>query len=176
MSIAEELLTEFEVQAPITRRFLEHLPEDKLTWKPHKKSMTAGQLALHIAKVPGGIVQLVAANPVEARDAFVFPQPATFAEVLEAHDECVVTARNVLPSYDDAAMRETWRLVAGGKEVFAQPRVTFLRDVMFSHLYQHRGQFSVYLRLLNIAVPSTWGPSADELPRFMQQLTATHAA
>jgi hypothetical protein len=65
-------------------------------------------------------------------------------------------------------MRESWRMIAGGRQVLAQPRCEFVRDVMLSHLYQHRGQFSVYLRLLNVAVPASWGPSADEAPAFMQ--------
>jgi len=159
------LLAEFESQAPITRRFLERLPEDKLTWKPHEKSMTAGQLALHLALVPGGLVQFVQSNPAQAPD-FQFPQPATRDEVLKTFDENVATARNLLPTFDDAAMNETWHLNAGGKEVLAQPRGLFLRDVMFSHWYQHRGQFSVYLRILNVPVPARWGPSAAEPPPF----------
>ena len=77
MSIAEMFLAEFEVQAPITRKFLERLPEDKLKWKPHAKSMTAGQLAYHLATVPGGIAQFVKNNPAEAPKSFEFPQPAS---------------------------------------------------------------------------------------------------
>jgi len=168
-SIAQSLLAEFEVQAPVTRRFLERLPEDKLTWKPHEKSMTAGQLAYHLAAVPGGIVQFVQMNPREARNEFVFPQPASLDEILKAFDASVATVREALPAYDDAAMQESWRLVKGGRELFAVPRMGFLRDIMFSHWYQHRGQFSVYLRLLNVAVPASWGPSADEKPLFMQR-------
>jgi uncharacterized damage-inducible protein DinB len=169
MPIAKEFLAEFEAQAPITRKFLERLPEDKLTWKPHEKSMTAGQLAFHLATVPGGIVRFVGSNPAQAPEKFNFPQPASRDEILKAFDESVATVRSVLPTYNDAAMNETWRLMAGDKELFAVPRGGFLRDVMLSHWYQHRGQFSVYLRLLNIAVPASWGPSADEPPVFMQQ-------
>jgi uncharacterized damage-inducible protein DinB len=168
-SVAQALLAEFEAQAPVTRKFLERLPEGKLTWKPHEKSMTAGQLALHIATTPGGMVQLVQENPKQARSEFVFPQPASRDEILKAFDESVATVRTQLPKFDDAAMHETWRLVAGERELFAVPRMGFLRDGMFSHWYQHRGQFSVYLRLLDVAVPATWGPSADEAPPFMQQ-------
>jgi uncharacterized damage-inducible protein DinB len=168
-SIAQSLLAEFETQAPITRRFLERLPEDKLTWQPHEKSLTAGQLALHIAKVPGGIVMFVAENPRQARDKFEFPQPATRDEILKAFDECIATVRSQLPKYDDAAMQESWRLVKDGRELLSQPRGEFLRNIMFSHWYQHRGQFSVYLRLLNVPVPASWGPSGDEPPLFVQQ-------
>jgi uncharacterized damage-inducible protein DinB len=168
-SIAQSFLKEFLTQAAITRRFLERLPEDKLTWKPHEKSMTAGQLALHIAKVPGGIIQFVAENPRQTLGKFEFPQPASRDEILKAFDESVATVRSQLPKYDDTAMNETWRLMAGNKEIVSLPRREFIRDIMLSHWYQHRGQFSVYLRLLNVAVPASWGPSGDEPPLFVQQ-------
>jgi len=168
MSIANEFLAEFEIQAPITRKFLERLPEDKLTWKPHEKSLTAGQLAFHIALGPGGIIQFVKNNPAEAPKSFEFPQPATHAEILKAFDESVEAVRMHLPQFDDAAMRESWRMMAGGRQVLAQPRCEFVRDVLFSHIYQHRGQLSVYLRMLDVPVPASWGPSADEAPIFMQ--------
>jgi uncharacterized damage-inducible protein DinB len=168
-SIAKSMLAEFETQAPITRKFLERLPENKLTWKPHEKSLTAGQLAFHLASVPGGIVRFVQNNPAQAPTSFEFPQPASRAEILKTLDESIATVRSLLPKFDDAAMRETWHMVAGDRELMAQPRGEFLRDVMLSHWYQHRGQFSVYLRLLNVAVPASWGPSADEAPAFMQQ-------
>ena len=167
-SMAQSMLAEFEAQAPITRRFLERLPEDKLTWKPHEKSMTAGQLALHLATVPGSIVKFVQNNPAQVPTSFNAPQAASRAEILKAFDESVETVRNLLPKFDDAAMKESWHLMAGDKELFAQPRGQFLRDVMLSHWYQHRGQFSVYLRILNVPVPASWGPSADEPPPFMQ--------
>jgi uncharacterized damage-inducible protein DinB len=166
-SIAQSLLAEFVIQAPITRRFLERLPDDKLTWKPHEKSLTAGQLAYHLASVPGGICRFVQNNPAQAPN-FNFPQPESRAEVLKTFDESIATVREILPTYDDDAMHETWRLVAGDKELMAQPRGLFIRDVMLSHWYQHRGQFSVYLRMLNIPVPASWGPSGDEAPLFMQ--------
>jgi len=169
MSIAQSLLTEFETQAPITRRFLERLPEDKLTWKPHEKSMSAGQLAYHLAFVPGGVARFVQNNPAQAPESFNFPQPASCQEILKTFEESIATVRTLLPRFDDASMRETWRLVAGGHEVLAQPREQFVRDVMLSHWYQHRGQFSVYLRMLNVAVPASWGPSADEPPIFVQR-------
>jgi uncharacterized damage-inducible protein DinB len=168
-SIAQVFLAEFEAQAPITRRFLERLPEDKLTWKPHEKSLTAGQLALHIANVPGGVARFVGENPRQAREKFEFPQPQNKAEILKAFDETIAAVHNQLPIFDDAAMNETWRLMAGSKELYAVPRAGFIRDIMFSHWYQHRGQFSVYLRLLDVAVPASWGPSGDEPPLFLQQ-------
>jgi uncharacterized damage-inducible protein DinB len=168
MSFAKTLIAEFEQQAPVTRRFLERLPDEKLTWKPHPKSMTAGQLAFHLAAVPGSVARFALINPAQAPD-FNFPQPASVNEVLRALDESIETVRSVLQSMDDTAMNEIWRMNAGEKEVFAQPRGLFLRNAMLNHWYQHRGQFGVYLRLLDIPVPASWGPSADEMPASMQQ-------
>lgn len=167
-SIAQSFLAEFETQAPITRRFLERLPEDKLTWKPHERSMTAGQLAYHMAFVPSGVVGFVASNPAQVPKEFNFPQPASREEILKMHDDGVAKVRESLPKFDDAAMNEPWTLMAGDKQLATQPRMQFVRDVMLSHWYQHRGQFCVYLRLLNVPVPASWGPSGDEPPLFMR--------
>jgi uncharacterized damage-inducible protein DinB len=167
MTIAQAFLAEFDAQAPITRRFLERLPEDKLTWRPHAKSMTAGQLGFHLASLPGGIVHFVRDNPAQAPKSFDFPQPASGQEILDTFDESARAVRSLLPQFGDAAMKETWRMVVGEQEVMAQPREEFVRDIMFSHWYHHRGQLGVYLRLLSVAVPASFGPSADEAPAFM---------
>jgi len=169
MSLAQSMLAEFEIQAPITRRFIERLPADKLTWKPHQKSMTAGQLACHLARVPGAICRFVQPNPVQAPGFAPEQQPGSIEEILKMHEESASIVRSELPKFDDAKMHETWRLVREGKEVLAIPRGLFLRDVMLSHWYQHRGQFAVYLRILGVPVPASWGPSADEPPLFMQK-------
>jgi uncharacterized damage-inducible protein DinB len=171
MSVAQQLFAEFEEQIPITRRFLERLPEDRLMWKPHDKSMSAGQLAFHIAFVPGAVVKAVQQNPWQAPD-FNMPQPASLQEVLQKYEESVAAVKSYLPHSDDACMRETWRLLQGDKELLAIPRAQFVRDIMLNHWYQHRGQFGVYLRLLNVAVPASWGPSADEEPRLLEKRQA----
>jgi uncharacterized damage-inducible protein DinB len=175
VSIAQTLLAEFELQAPITRRFLERLPEDKLTWKPHEKSMTAGQLAYHLASVPVGVLRFAQSSPAQVPEFADFPQPTSRQEILKTFEECIAGVRELLPKLDDAAMNEKWRLLSGGEEVLAQPRALFLRDVMLSHWYHHRGQFCVYLRLLNVAVPASFGPSADEPPLFMQRARSAAA-
>jgi len=169
MSIAQAILNEFEGQVPVTRKFLERLPENHLTWKPHEKSMSAGQLAFHLAFVPGGVIQFVQNSPAPAPDFASFPQPATKQEILAKYEESVGTVRNLLPKMDDAKLHETWRMVQGDKEVLAVPRAQFIRDIMLNHWYQHRGQFSVYLRILNVPVPASWGPSADEPAPFVQR-------
>ena len=95
-SIAQSLLSEFEIQAPITRRFLERLPEDKLTWKPHEKSMTAGQLAYHLASVPGGVIKLAQINPAQVPEFAGFHQPSALDEVFRTLDESIATVREIL--------------------------------------------------------------------------------
>lgn len=165
MSIANDLLTEFEAQAPVTRRFLERLPADKLTWKPHEKSLTAGQLAYHLALVPGGVVSGAQQDTITP-PSFQFPQPESTAQIFEAYEKSIATVRAAMPAFTDEAMRATWRIADGDKELLAIPRFNFLRDIMLNHWYQHRGQFSVYLRLLDVPVPSSWGPSADESSAF----------
>jgi uncharacterized damage-inducible protein DinB len=169
MSLAESMLAEFEAQVPITRKFLERLPGDRLAWKPHEKSMSAGQLALHIARVPGGSVRFVQQNPAQAPNFNNVPQPSSLGEILAAFEESIGTVRTVLPQFSDATMQETWRMVQGDREVLSIPRAQFLRDIMLNHWFQHRGQFCVYLRLLNVAVPASWGPSGDEQPVFLQK-------
>ena len=177
MSIAQDFLSEFEIQARNTRKFLERIPEDKLTWKPNEKSMTFGQLGFHIGFVPGGIAQLVVENPAHApENPFVFPQPASLAEILKAHDSSVAAVRSLLPKFNDAAMQETWILMGGSQHLVEVPRMVFVRDILLSHWYQHRGQLCVYLRMHNIAVPATWGPSADEAPNFVMRAELATAA
>jgi uncharacterized damage-inducible protein DinB len=176
MSFAETILAEFEAQHPITRKFLERLPEDRLTWKPHERSMTAGQLALHIATVPGGVIRLVQQGTSQVPNFNAMTQqPSSVREILDTHDNSAIAVRSILPQFDDSAVQENCRLFQGDTEVLAVPRTFFLRDIMLNHVYQHRGQFSVYLRVLNVPVPASWGPSADERPELSQQ-TRTQAA
>jgi uncharacterized damage-inducible protein DinB len=173
VSIANDFLAEFEMQAPITRKFLERVPADKLTWKPHQKSLTAGQLALHIAANPSGILRIVQDNPSFTEGQFLFPDPASHEEILRTFDESVAFVREHLPKFSDAEMKESWRLMLGDRIVVEMPRADFVRNIMFSHVYQHRGQLSVYLRILDVPVPASWGPSADEAPSFAPPETVT---
>lgn len=152
---------EFEVQAPVTRTFLERLPEDLLGWKPHRKSLTAGQLAYHFAKVPGNVVRSAQQRQV-APPNLTFPQPESVQQILRTFEESISVVREVLPTFDDVAMNQSWRIVTGDREVLGMSRRAFLRNMMLNHWYQHRGQFSVYLRLLDLPVPRSWGPNADE--------------
>lgn len=167
MTMAQAFLAEFEQEAATTRRFLEQLGDDHLNWKPHDKSMTAGQLALHIAASPGQVAEMALEDEHEMPDfSKESPQPGSAAEVLAAHDQSVATVKRVLPGIDDQSMQGDWRVTKDGQEVMAMPRVGVIRSVLLNHLYHHRGQFGVYLRLLGATVPSAYGPSGDEMPDF----------
>jgi uncharacterized damage-inducible protein DinB len=163
MSIANALLSELEHEAQATRRVLERVPHTHLTWKPHPKSMSLGQLALHVAMVPAVVAEFAARDSME-RPQFVQPEAAAASELLPALDSSVAKAREHLGGMDDAAMTSTWRLTSGGRELMAMPRAAFARTVMLNHWYHHRGQLLVYLRLLDVPVPSVYGPTADEDP------------
>jgi uncharacterized damage-inducible protein DinB len=170
MAIIQALLQELEQEAQTTKRVLERVPQEHLAWKPHPKSFSLGQLALHIAQVPGGVAEFVMQNPA-APPEFVQEQAKTSAELVPTLEQSVAKAKSVLGGLDDRAAMETWRLVAGGRELMTMPRAAFLRAIMLNHWYHHRGQLTVYLRQLNVPVPSVYGPSADENPfaAMMQQ-------
>lgn len=164
MTIANMLLAELEQESQTTRRVLERVPDAHLAWKPHPKSMSLGQLALHVATVPGTVAELVAQDTVPARPEFIFPQASTAAELVPALTASVAKAKQHLGGFDDASMGKTWRLMHEGREVLAMPRAAFARAIMLNHWYHHRGQMLVYLRLLDVPVPSVYGPTADENP------------
>jgi uncharacterized damage-inducible protein DinB len=164
MSIIDGLLAELEQEAQTTRRVLERIPQAHLSWKPHPKSMSLGQLALHVATVPGNVAEFVAPDLVSEPPGFVHPEAATAAELVPLLTESVATARRLLGGFDDAKMGAMWRLQSGGKDIMAMPRVAFVRAIMLNHWYHHRGQLLVYLRLLDLPVPSVYGPTADENP------------
>jgi uncharacterized damage-inducible protein DinB len=127
--------------------------------------MTTGQLALHIAQVPMGVLKLALAEEVTAPDfTRARPQPSTRREVLYALDSSAANVRTILPTIDDQRMRATFTVVQAGRTLMSLPRASFLRGVMLNHWYHHRGQLGVYLRLLGAVVPSSYGPSGDELP------------
>jgi uncharacterized damage-inducible protein DinB len=163
MAAIHALLQELEQEAQTTRRVLERVPNDQLAWKPHPKSMSLGQLALHVATVPGMVAALASESVVQAPQ-FTQPSATSTAELLPALDASVAKANDVLSGLDDAALGATWRLKRGDRELLAIPRGAVLRSIMLNHWYHHRGQLSVYLRQLNVPLPSIYGPSADENP------------
>lgn len=163
MSMIEALLQELEQEAQTTRRVLERVPGDRLAWKPHDKSMSLGQLALHVATVPGAIAEIAGQSPFPLPE-FNQPSATSAAELIPALEQSVAKAREILRAMDDAALAKTWMAVDGDREVMAVPVGALLRSIMLNHWYHHRGQLSVYLRQVGVPVPSIYGPSADENP------------
>ena len=164
MAMIDVLLAELEQESQTTARVLERVPQAHLSWKPHPKSMSLGQLALHIATTPGNVAELASIDTVPEPPQFGQPEAATTAELVPALEASLAKARQHLGGFDDARMSAMWRLMINGQEVMAMPRVAFVRAVMLNHSYHHRGQLLVYLRLLNLSVPSVYGPTADENP------------
>jgi uncharacterized damage-inducible protein DinB len=163
MTVASGLLQELEQEGQITRRLLERVPDNRLSWRPHEKGRTLGELAMHVAGTPGAVATLASKSEIQEPD-FKDASPASASELIPALDESVSTAKRLLANMDDATLNGTWRMKRNGQEVLAMPRVALLRSIMLNHWYHHRGQLSVYLRELGVPIPSIYGPSADENP------------
>jgi uncharacterized damage-inducible protein DinB len=162
MTIAE-LIQEFEAEAKTTRRVLERVPSEKLSWTPHARSMSLGKLAMHLASAPSAI----SAWPIA--DSFEFggnpaPVPTCTDDIVAAHDNGVQMVKDNLEKIGDAGLDTLWTASAGGKTLMTMPKAALLRALLMNHTYHHRGQLSVYLRLLDVPVPPIYGPSADENP------------
>jgi len=164
MRIIDGLLAELEQESIATARVLERVPAAHLSWRPHPKSWSLGQLALHVATVPGTVAELAAVDVLSDPPVFVQPEATTTAELVPAMQAAIAIVRQRLSHFDDAQMMATWRLMNGPRELMAMPRAGFVRAIMLNHWYHHRGQLLVYLRLLDVPVPSIYGPSADENP------------
>ena len=163
MSVTAAFLKEFENEAGTTRRVLERVPTDKLTWKPHPKSMSLGELAFHVAASPG----VIAGWCTQAETNFTGekpPSPTSTEEILTAHDCGVKTVRDALTQVGDEGLKEMWTAKAGGATLMSMPKQALVRAIVLNHWIHHRGQLSVYLRLIDVPVPSIYGPSADENP------------
>jgi len=166
MAIAESILPEFDQEAAATRRVLEQVPGDHLAWQPHEKSMTLGRLASHIAEIPDWGVMALQHDSVDVEPADGEQRTAanygSTEEIVAAFDESTATAREAIAAAEDHVFMEPWSLLRGGEEVFSAPKIGVLRSFVMNHCVHHRGQLTVYLRLLDAKVPSTYGPSADE--------------
>ena len=165
MSMTQAMLQEFDNEAKTTRRVLERVPSDKLSWRPHPKSMSLGKLALHVAMSPGVICGW-ALDDVTEFGGEAPPEPTTTEEIVAAHDKSVARVTEILSKMSDDEVGKQWAAKAKGADTtfFSMPKVVLLRGLGMNHTYHHRGQLSVYLRLLGVPVPSIYGPSADENP------------
>jgi uncharacterized damage-inducible protein DinB len=159
------MLEELRQEGATTRRVLDRVPADKLNWKPCDKSLTAGQIAFHIASLPGAFARILVPDTFEPpKDAFTFKQPATKDEILSTFDEGLKAAEQFLTNLSDEQSRGLWTTVSEGRTIMQMPRVKAVRVLMLNHSIHHRGQLSVYLREMGVAVPAIYGPSGDENP------------
>ena len=166
MAIKDALLAEFDMEMDNTRRTLERVPDGKFDWKPHPKSGSLGWMAGHVANIPQWAAITMNQDsldiaPVSA-PPHTPPKPANRKETLELFDKNRNEARAALAAGPDAAYGKPWALLMGGKQLFSEPRDAVLRRMVFNHLIHHRGQLTMYLRLLDVPVPALYGPSADE--------------
>ena len=164
LTLSDRLAGELTQEAATTRRVLERVPENKLSWKPHPKSMSLGQLALHVAQIPGALAEFFREPVREAPTFGTRPQARSVEELLSAHEESQRAASAQLASWSEDDLAAEWRMSLDGTTILALPRMDMVRAVMFNHLYHHRGELIVYLRLVNVPIPSVYGPSADENP------------
>lgn|SRR5437667_5469613 len=165
MPVTQAFLAEFENEAKTTRRVLERVPADKLAWKPHPKSMSLGTLAWHVATTPGVICGW-AKEEVTELGGRPEVNPTSTEEIVAAHDKSVGVVREVMAGLSDEDVRKVWQGKPKGSPtpIMSSPKIELLRVLALNHTYHHRGQLSVYLRLLDVPVPSIYGPSADENP------------
>ena len=163
MNIIDVMVAELQHENQLTRTLLERVPEDKLSWQPHEKSMSLAVLAGHITEVPAWVTPILSTDEMafdpETYEPFV---PATTAELVGALDANVAAAVEAMAGQSNEHIMQTWRFRIGDKVVFEMPRVAVLRGMVLNHLVHHRGQMTVYLRLQDVPLPSIYGPSADE--------------
>jgi uncharacterized damage-inducible protein DinB len=166
MSLSASLLPEFDHETTNLRAVLERVPEAQLGWKPHARSMSLGGLATHLANTLSWGERVLCGSEFDLAPA---GQPApkmqelrSRTEILAQFDANRASARKALAEASDAALLEPWSLLAGGKKLFTIPRASCLRGFVFNHMIHHRGQMTVYLRMLDVPLPALYGPSADE--------------
>jgi len=162
---ARALIAELDAELPATRRVLERIPPERLAWRPHAKSMSAGQLAQHVATMPANIARIAQSPGLDAATRMGDYATCESREaVLATLDASVASARDALASLDEAGANAIWKFTFGDRDIFTMPRLAVMRTMAFNHWYHHRGELVVYLRLLDVPVPVVYGRSADENP------------
>lgn len=161
MNLTEPIIAELQHEAATTRKMLELVPQDSLTWKPHEKSRTLGEIAAHIANLPGLFITPLDRDEFDRND---YKPAATdsVSDILETFDRNISGALEVLKAQSDERLLTSWCYKYGERVIFEMPRLAVIRALALNHLIHHRGQLSVYLRLLNVPLPSVYGPTADE--------------
>jgi uncharacterized damage-inducible protein DinB len=157
------LLKDFVRETGATRKHFERIPEGQWEWRPHLKSFPVGQLAAHLVDCIRWVGPIFRADELYFDPRSYRPcRVSSLAELLAVYDAEVVQGKEALEQADDANADRLWRLIVDGRLMFEKPREAVFRDMTLSHLVHHRGQLSVYLRLLDVPVPSSYGPTADD--------------
>ena len=163
MSLNEPLVSELQHEAQSTRKMLERVPEDKHSGKPHEKSMALGDLASHLAELPLLIVSIIDNNELDiSKDDYRIKMAANNKELLQKFDENLSKVIESLKNASDENLLGNWKLRSGEQIFFEMPRIACIRGMVLNHIVHHRGQLSVYLRLLDVPLPGIYGPTADE--------------
>ena len=166
MPMNEFLLPEFDQEMTITRKFLARVPEDKFAWKPHEKSMPLGHLAAHLAETPGWAVPTLKQDSLDLAPPggppFQPTRTSSRQETLDLFDANIAAGRDAIAGATDEELMKPWSLLMGGQVIFTMPRIGVMRSMIMNHIVHHRAQLGVYLRLNDVPVPATYGPSADE--------------
>jgi len=163
MPMIDALLAELDYEAKGTRRALARVPEDRLDFKPHEKSMSLGRLAGHVAELPAWGRMILTSDGMDFATLDYKPFiPESTDQLVARFDEAVAAFREGAAGITDDDMLTTWTMRNGDHVILSLPRTSVIRSTVFSHVYHHRGQLTVYLRLLDVPVPALYGPSADE--------------
>lgn len=162
MPIINAILGELDQEAKGTMRVLERVPSEHLRWAPHPKSSSLGKLAWHIATIPATVQKLLRSGAFDLADGRPAEVPDEAGVMVEEFRRNSAATREYLTTLDDAALKESFTLLRGGKTLTTIPKVAVIRSILMNHTYHHRGQLSVYLRLLDVPVPAVYGSSADE--------------
>jgi uncharacterized damage-inducible protein DinB len=164
-SALDALRSELDQEADATLRVLQRVPREQFDWRPHPRAMRLGELALHVARIPGEFSSILEADGVDfATVDFGGMQPTAETDLVGEFRESLEVARRWLAALDGGKAAARWSARSGDQLLFAVPRLALVRSLMFNHLYHHRGQLCLYLRLLGAPVPPVYGPTADENP------------
>ena len=162
--IADAILAEIDQEGETTRRLFNVIPDDKLGWRPHPKARSLGELAMHVAMIAGSVAELAELDTKEAGSFPEDPEATSREQLLEIFEKSLQKGKDIVASTDDTRAMAEWKLTKDGQTLLAMPRAAFWRSILLNHYYHHRGQLSAYLRELDVALPSIYGPSADTNP------------
>jgi uncharacterized damage-inducible protein DinB len=156
------LFPELDGELAKTRRMLERFPDGKADWRPHQKSRSLAELASHIAGIPRHGARLIETDELDVATRPIPANVSTAADLVQKFDEAVAALRLALPKATTELLEQPWTMRSGPTVLISAPRRRLLRDMLISHIVHHRAQLGVYYRLLDVSVPGTYGPSADE--------------